>query len=96
MKYITAIELVHQAATAEAAHNFQRALDLTTQANTSLREALDSYALVAHTQSDRGAIAVAAEYGYRPLEKKISDLKKQTVSNGIPAKTPPADSAKHS
>ena len=77
VKYIDAIEMVHLAATAEAAHQPKIAIEYTTKAIAVLREALDAYADVAHTQSDRGAIAVAVEYGYRPLEKKLVDLRLQ-------------------
>jgi hypothetical protein len=77
VKYIDAIEMVHRAATAEAAHQPKVAVEDTTKAIAELRQALDAYADVAHTQSDRGAIAVAVEYGYRPLEKKLSELKLQ-------------------
>ena len=83
VKYITAIEMVHRAATAEAAHQPQQAAEETTKALSSLRQALDAYATVAHTQSDRGAIAVAVEYGYRPLEKKLSDLKRQMAGGAL-------------
>jgi hypothetical protein len=78
VKYITAVEFVRQAATAESAHQPQHAVEFLNQALASLRASLDAYAAVARTQSDRGAIAVAVEYGYRPLEKKLSELKQAT------------------
>lgn len=75
VKYIVAVEFERQAATADGAHQPQQAIELLNKSLASLRDALDAYATVARTQSDRGAIAVAVEYGYRPLEKKLSDLK---------------------
>ena len=75
MKYITAVQFVRRAATAEEAHQPQQAVEEATKALASLRESIEAYAAVARTQSDRGSIAVAVEYGYRPLGKKIADLK---------------------
>ena len=83
--YITSIEAVHRAATAEAAHQPKLAIEETTKALSTLHQALDAYATVAKTQSDRGAIAVAVEYGYRPLEKKLVELKDRSsdVTSGL-------------
>lgn len=75
VKYITAVQFVRRAASAEAAHQPQQAVEEATKGLASLRESIEAYAAVARTQSDRGSIAVAVEYGYRPLEKKIADLK---------------------
>jgi len=80
VKYIIAVEFVRQAATAESAQQPQQAVEFLNQALASLRASLDAYAAVARTQSDRGAIAVAVEYGYRPLEKKLSELKQAAGS----------------
>jgi hypothetical protein len=80
VKYITAVEFVRRAATAEEAHHPQQAVEEATKALASLRESIDAYAAVARNQSDRGSIAVAVEYGYRPLEKKLAELKQQTVT----------------
>ena len=80
VKYITAVEFVRRAATAEEAHQPQQAVQEATKALASLRESIEAYAAVARSQSDRGSIAVAVEYGYRPLEKKIADLKLLTAS----------------
>jgi hypothetical protein len=41
------------------------------------RAALDAYARVAVDQSDRGAIALMAEYAYRPLKEKVAQLRKK-------------------
>ena len=40
-----------------------------------LREAMEAYARVARDRSDRGAIAVMAEYAYRPLKAKVEGMK---------------------
>jgi len=80
VKYIIAVEFVRRAATAEEAHQPQQAVDEATKALASLRESIEAYAEVARNQSDRGSIAVAVEYGSRPLEKKIAELKGQTVT----------------
>ena len=83
VKYITAVQFERQAANAEAAHQLQQAVALMNKTLASLRDALDAYATVARTQSDRGAIAVAVEYGYRPMEKKLLELKKAADSAGL-------------
>ncbi|MGH9511382.1 MAG: hypothetical protein ACRD2U_04530 [Terriglobales bacterium] len=79
-KYVTVVQFVRRAATAEDAHQIQAAVEETAKALATLRESLDAYATVARTPSDRGAIAVAVEYGYRPLEKKMSALKQESVN----------------
>jgi len=48
-----------------------------------LRESIEAYAAVARNQTDRGAIALAVEYGYRPLEEKLSELKQQASSGSV-------------
>lgn len=80
VKYIAAVQFERQAATAEAAHQPQQAVAFMNKTLASLRESLDAYAAVARTQSDRGAIAVAVEYGYRPMEKKLGELKQAAGS----------------
>jgi len=81
VKYVMAVESVRRAATAEAAHQTGQAVEETTKALATLRESIEAYAAVARNQTDRGAIALAVEYGYRPLEKKLSELK-QPASSG--------------
>jgi hypothetical protein len=78
--YISAIQHVLLAATAEAALQREQAVDETSKAIATLRESLEAYAEVARNQSDRGSIAVAVEYGYRPLEKKLAELKKSALN----------------
>jgi hypothetical protein len=74
-KWVMVVEAVRRAATAEGAHQAKQAVEETTNALAVLREAIEAYAAVARNQTDRGAIALAVEYGYRPLEKKLSELK---------------------
>ena len=80
VKYIAAVQSERQAATAEAAHQPRQAVEFMNNTLASLRESLDAYASVARTQSDRGAIAVAVEYGYRRMEKKLDELKLAAAS----------------
>jgi hypothetical protein len=74
-KWVMVVESVRRAATAEEAHQTKQAVEETKNALADLREAIEAYAAVARNQTDRGAIALAVEYGYRPLEKKLSELK---------------------
>jgi hypothetical protein len=83
-KYIRAIQFVRLAANAEAVHQPQQAAEDTAKAIDILTDSLNAYAAVAHTQSDRGSIAVAVEYGYRPLQKKLAELK-QEAAGATPA-----------
>ena len=83
VKYIMVVESVRRAATAEAAHQTGQAVEETTKALATLRESIEAYAAVARNQTDRGAIALAVEYGYRPLEKKLSELKQQAGSRPV-------------
>jgi hypothetical protein len=80
VKYITAVQFFRRAAIAEDAHQPQQAVDEATKALASLHDAIEAYAAVARNQSDRGSIAVAFEYGYRPLQKKIAELKQQAAA----------------
>ena len=80
VKFIMVVESVRRAATAEDAHQPQQAIEEATKALAALRESIEAYAAVARNQTDRGAIAIAVEYGYRPLEKKLAELKKKPNS----------------
>ena len=40
------------------------------------RAALESHARIAGDQSDRGALAMMAEYVYHPLKDKVAELRK--------------------
>ena len=72
------VESERRAATRRQHTSPNRKLRKKRNALATLREAIDVYAAVARNQSDRGSIAVAVEYGYRPLEKKIAELKQGT------------------
>ena len=80
--YMNAIEAVRAAATAEAKKDFPGALRETTRAVELIKAGLTAYAKVAGDRSDKGAIAVMNEYVYRPLQKKISELKGKTSASG--------------
>jgi hypothetical protein len=80
VKFIMVVESVRRAATAEAAHQTRQAVEETIKAQTLLKESIEAYAAVARNQTDRGAIALAVEYGYRALGKKLSELK--AMGNG--------------
>jgi hypothetical protein len=81
--YLEAVREIRLAA-AEAAGKPDDARRSAEFALKKLRQGLESYANVARDRSDRGAIAVMAEYAYRPLAAKIAKL----------AKPPKPDAAK--
>jgi hypothetical protein len=83
VKYIVAVQFTRRAATAEDAGQMQEAIEHTSSAISSLRDAINAYASVARNPSDRGAIAVAVEYGYRQLEKKLSELKQKAPGSDV-------------
>ncbi len=86
--YIETIEAVHKAATAEAQAAKARkagkleehkaklaeAARLAREAEQTVRNAIDAYAHVARDQSDCGAIAILAEYAWRPIRDKARQL----------------------
>jgi hypothetical protein len=78
VRFIDVVESVRRAANAEAAHQPQQETAEVAQALTTIRESIEAYAAVARNQTDRGSIALAVEYGYRPLEKKLAELKQGT------------------
>ncbi len=84
-KLVMAVEATRRAATAEADHQPAVALHDANDSLTYLREAIDAYAAGARNQTDRGAIAVAVEYAYRPLVKKIADMKQTATAASQPA-----------
>ena len=84
VRFIDVVESVRRAASAEAAHQPEQEAAEVTKALTTLRQSIEAYAAVARNQTDRGAIAIAVEYGYRPLEKKLAELKKPpTNASGV-------------
>ncbi len=82
-KWVMVVESVRRAATAEEKHQAKQAVDETANALALLREAIEAYAAVARNQTDRGAIALAVEYGHRPLEKKLAELKQQAGTAAV-------------
>jgi hypothetical protein len=78
-KYIAAVQAARRASAAEDKHDSTTETQELAKSLALLRQSLDTYATVARTPSDRGAIAVAVEYGYRPLEKKMAELKQGTT-----------------
>jgi hypothetical protein len=75
VRYIDAVMSLHKAANAESAHDQATEIAETTKALSSVRDAMEAYASVARNQTDRGAIAIAAEYAYRPLLKKLNEVR---------------------
>ena len=73
--YLSAIEAVRAAATAESALDHAGALSKATQALDLMKVGLTAYANVARDRSDKGAIAVMNEYVIRPLQAKVTALK---------------------
>jgi hypothetical protein len=84
VNYITAVQFFRRAAIAQNARQPQQAWDDATQALAFLRDSIEAYAAVARNQSDRGSIAIAVEYAYRPLQKKIAELKQQVAAGVLP------------
>ena len=84
-KYVAAVETVHRAAASEGANMIKDAAEQATDALSTLRDAIEAYASVARNQTDRGAIAVLVEHGYRPLQKKISQLQQSAGPAPVPA-----------
>lgn len=87
--YLEAIQTVKEAALAEQAasqsqaqsqmpahqQHLEDAVRLADKAQAKLTEAIERYAGVARNRADLGAIAVLAEFAYRPLGKKILELR---------------------
>ena len=65
---------VHQAGAAEMVNDYSRSLKHAQDGLGSLRRGLESYARIASSQTDRGAIAMLSEFSYRPLKAKIAEL----------------------
>ncbi len=72
--YANTVEAIHRAAQAEAAKKGAESLKQAKKALQILTEAIESYARVARTRTDLGAIAVLNEYGCRALKAKIAEL----------------------
>ena len=74
--YLDLIKTVRAAASAEASQHYDEALRQAELALVKSRHALETYARVARDRSDYGAIATMGEYVYRPLQKKVHQLRK--------------------
>jgi hypothetical protein len=72
--YLDAVQAVRRAAAAEASGKSDEPSREAKDALAKLRESLEAYANVARDRSDRGAIAVLAEYAYRPHAAKVAKL----------------------
>jgi Glycosyl hydrolase family 67 N-terminus len=72
--YADTVQGVHLGGAAEMTNDYRAALQHAETALGSLRGALEAYARVARTQTDRGAIAMLGEFGYRRLKGKVADL----------------------
>ena len=71
------VETVRLAAIAEENEQLMQAYRHCLTALESARSAIESYAEIAWNQSDRGTIAMLAEYVYRPLKTKAGELQNQ-------------------
>ena len=72
--YLDSVSALRQAATAERVGRKDDVVRQTELAHRGTRAAIEAYARVAGDQSDRGAIAILAEYVDRPLQKKLAAL----------------------
>lgn len=72
--YMSAIEAVKKAGIAKRAGDAGAHAKELQSAVDALHDALNALAAVARSNSDRGAIAVLNEYGYRPLKKELDAL----------------------
>jgi hypothetical protein len=82
--YMQAIEAVHAAATAEAAQDFAGALAEAERALDLIQRGVTAYAKVAVDRSDKGAVAVMAEYVWRPIQQQIVGLKQKMMEAAGP------------
>jgi len=78
IEYLDAVEELRTAAAADADGKATEALRHAEAALAAACRGLEAYARVARDQSDRGAIAVMAEYVYRPLKAKVEELREKT------------------
>jgi hypothetical protein len=79
--YADVVESVHRGGAAEMHNDYRSALQHAERALNTLRQAIEAYARVARTQTDRGAIAMVNEFGYRRLKTKSAELT-QLVQDG--------------
>ena len=74
MGFTDTVQGVHRGGASEMNNDYRGSLRHAQKALSSLRQALEAYGKVVRTQTDRGAIAMLAEFGYRRLKVKIDDL----------------------
>jgi hypothetical protein len=72
--YMNTIAAVHAAASAEKAGDRGGALRNAREALGMATRAIEAFAAIARDQSDRGAVAILAEYVWRPLKAKVAEL----------------------
>ena len=77
IQYLEAVELVRNAAKAEAAGQIDEAIRQAEEGLAAARRSIEAQVRVARDQSDRGAVAVLNEHVYRPLRDKIADLRSE-------------------
>ena len=77
IQYLDAVELVRNAAKAEAAGQIDEAIRQAEEGLAAARRSIEAQVRVARDQSDRGAVAVLNEHVYRPLRDKIADLRSE-------------------
>lgn len=84
--YFDAVAAVRLAARAEADGKRDESCQHAEAAVQHVRTAVEAYARVAGDQSDRGAIAILAEYVYRPLVEKVEQLRNRErwKGNAVP------------
>ena len=80
--YLDTVKTVRAAASAEAAQKPDEALRHTELGLIKARDALEAYAQVASDRSDYGAIATMGEYVYRPLKRKVHQLRESINPRG--------------
>jgi hypothetical protein len=71
---VDTVEAVHSGGAAEMNNEYRKALQHAERGLGALRKAIEAYARVARTQSDRGAVAMVNEFGCRPLQRKLAEL----------------------
>jgi hypothetical protein len=73
--YADTVQSVYLGGAAEMSNDYRGALQHAETALSSLRGAVEAYARIVRTQTDRGAIAMVDEFGYRRLKSKIAELR---------------------
>lgn len=74
--YLTSLEGLHRASQARDQNNVKSQMDELEKATESLFNAISAQAEIARDNSNRGVIAVANTYGYRPLKAELERVEK--------------------